>query len=92
WSFKERGKWATHKGDYRGNCPPQVPRNLILKYTEEKDIVLDPFCGSGTSMIECKLLNRKGIGIDINIDALKLARSRLNFKYQTIYEPRLLRA
>ena len=92
WSFKERGKWATHKGDYRGNCPPQVPRNLILKYTEEKDIVLDPFCGSGTSMIECKLLNRKGIGIDINIDVLKLARSRLNFKYQTIYEPRLLRA
>ena len=62
------------------------------KYTEEKDIVLDPFCGSGTSMIECKLLNRKGIGIDINIDVLKLARSRLNFKYQTIYEPRLLRA
>ena len=33
WSFKERGNWATHKGDYRGNCPPQVPRNLILKYT-----------------------------------------------------------
>ena len=92
WSFKERGKWATHKGDYRGNCPPQVPRNLILKYTKENDIVLDPFCGSGTSMIECKLLNRKGIGIDINIDALKLAKSRLNFEYQTIYEPRLLRA
>ena len=92
WSFKERGKWATHKGDYRGNCPPQVPRNLILKYTEENDIVLDPFCGSGTSMIECKLLNRKGIGIDINIDALKLAKSRLNFEYQTIYEPRLLKA
>lgn len=41
WSFKERGKWATHKGDYRGNCPPQVPRNLILKYTKENDIVLD---------------------------------------------------
>ena len=92
WSFKERGKWATHKGDYRGNCPPQVPRHLILKYTKENDIVLDPFCGSGTSMIECKLLNRKGIGIDINIDALKLAKSRLNFEYQTIYEPRLLRA
>ena len=33
WSFKERGTWATHTGDYRGNCPPQVPRNLILKYT-----------------------------------------------------------
>ena len=26
WSFKERGNWATHRGDYRGNCSPQVPR------------------------------------------------------------------
>ncbi len=92
WSFKERGKWATHKGDYRGNCPPQVPRNLILKYTREKDIVLDPFCGSGTTMIECKLLNRKGIGIDVSVDALILAKNRLNFKYKTVYEPKLIRA
>lgn len=91
WSFKERGKWATHKGDYRGNCPPQVPRNLILKYTKENDIVLDPFCGSGTSLIECKLLNRKGIGIDVNVEALKLAKSRLNFEYNTTYEPKLIK-
>lgn len=92
WSFKERGNWATHKGDYRGNCPPQVPRNLILKYTREEDIVLDPFCGSGTSMIECKLLNRKGIGIDVNVGSLKLAKDRLNFEYNNIYEPKLIRA
>ena len=92
WSFKERGDWATHKGDYRGNCPPQVPRNLILKYTKENDIVVDPFCGSGTTMIECKLLNRKGMGIDINVDALQLARSRLSFKYDTLYEPKLIKA
>lgn len=92
WSFKERGKWATHKGDYRGNCPPQVSRNLILKYTKEKDIVLDPFCGSGTTMIECKLLNRKGIGIDVNIEALKMAKNRLNFNYKTVYEPKLIKA
>ena len=92
WSFKERGTWATHKGDYRGNCPPQVPRNLILKYTKENDIVLDPFCGSGTTMVECKLLNRKGIGIDVNENALKLARSRLQFNYKTVYEPKLIKA
>ena len=41
WSFKERGNWATHRGDYRGNCSPQVPRNLILRYTKKNDIVLD---------------------------------------------------
>ena len=61
WSFKQRGSWATHRGDYRGNCPPQVPRNLILKYTKVGDIVLDTFCGSGTAMIEAKLLNRRGV-------------------------------
>ena len=43
WSFKEQGSWSTHKGDYRGNCAPQVSRNLILKYTKECDIVLDTF-------------------------------------------------
>ena len=92
WSFRERGCWATHKGDYRGNCPPQVPRNLILKYTKENDVVLDPFCGSGTSLIECKLLKRKGIGIDVNVEALKLAKSRLNFEYNNMYEPKLIKA
>lgn len=92
WSFKERGNWATHKGDYRGNCPPQVPRNLLLKYTKENDIVLDPFCGSGTTLIECKLLNRKGIGIDVNPNALKLSKERLNFKYKNNFEPKLLNA
>ena len=92
WSFKERGKWATHKGDYRGNCSPQVPRNLLLKYTKENDIVLDPFCGSGTTLIECKLLNRKGIGIDINPKALNLAEKRLNFNYCNNYNPKLIMA
>src|SRR5438309_3287885 len=33
WSFPERGKWATHDGQYRGNWSPFVPRNLILRYT-----------------------------------------------------------
>lgn len=92
WSFKERGEWATHKGDYRGNCSPQVPRNLLLKYTKENDIVLDPFCGSGTTLIECKLLNRRGIGVDINPRALNLTKERLNFKYNNIFEPKLIKA
>ncbi len=80
WSFPDRGNWATHKGDYRGNWSPHIPRNLILKYTKENDTVLDCFVGSGTTLIECKLLNRNGIGIDINPEALKICNERLNFK------------
>ena len=79
-----------------GNHPTQKPleilNRLILASTKGDDLILDPFCGSGTTMIECKLLNRRGIGIDINIDALKLAKSRLDFEYKTIYEPKLIKA
>lgn len=79
WSFKNRGDWATHKGDYRGNWSPHIPRNLILKYTKEGDTVLDCFVGSGTTLIECKILNRNGIGIDINPKALEITEERLSF-------------
>jgi hypothetical protein len=34
WSFPDRGTWATHQGNYRGNWAPQIPRNLILRYTQ----------------------------------------------------------
>lgn len=84
WSFPHRGDWATHQGNYRGNWAPQIPRNLILRYTKENDIVLDQMVGSGTTLIECKLLNRYGIGIDINPDAIMLTRDRLNFDYTTL--------
>lgn len=79
WKFPNRGDWATHKGDYRGNWSPHIPRNIILKYTKPNDLVLDNFLGSGTTLIECRLLNRNGIGVDINPMALKLSEERLRF-------------
>ncbi|MHB8277666.1 MAG: DNA methyltransferase [Candidatus Humimicrobiaceae bacterium] len=78
WSFKSRGSWATHNGNYRGNWSPYIPRNIILGYSNEGDLVLDYFCGSGTTAIECKLLNRNFSGIDINPYAVKLTKSNLN--------------
>lgn len=81
WSFENRGRWATHKGDYRGNWAPEVPRNLILRYSNPGDVVLDQMVGSGTTLIECKLLSRNGIGVDINPDALMVARNRLDFTH-----------
>ncbi|MHA1677554.1 MAG: DNA methyltransferase [Promethearchaeota archaeon] len=81
WSFPNRGRWATHylNVKYRGNWAPEVARNLILRYTKEGDTVLDQMVGSGTTLIECKLLGRNGIGVDINPDAIMLTRDRLNF-------------
>ena len=81
WSFPKRGEWATHKYNarFRGNWAPQVARNLILLYSKPGDVVLDPFMGSGTTIIECRLLKRKCIGVDINYETVMLAWSRLNF-------------
>jgi len=86
WSFPDRGDWATHRGNYRGNWSPYIPRNLILRYTKEGDRVLDQMCGSGTTLVECKLLNRNAIGVDINPDAVMVARDRLNFSAPSLYE------
>jgi DNA modification methylase len=86
WSFPERGSWATHQGNYRGNWAPQIPRNLILRYTQPDDLVLDPMVGSGTTLVECRLLGRSGIGVDVNYQSLMLAFDRLNFEPHSLYE------
>lgn len=80
WSFPERGEWATHSGDYRGNWSPYVPRNLILRYTEPGETVCDPMMGSGTTLVECKLTGRRGIGVDINPASVMIAMNRLDFE------------
>ena len=79
WSFPERGNWATHDAKYRGNCSPYVIRNLILRYTTERDWILDQFVGGGTSLVEAKLLNRNVIGIDINPEAIEYCRKKVSF-------------
>ena len=79
WSFPNRGKWATHDAKYRGNFSPFVAKNIILRYSQEKDVVLDQFVGGGTTLIECKLNNRNAIGIDINPSAIEITKNKLNF-------------
>lgn len=51
---------------YFGKFPPPVARHLIKTYTKERDVVIDPMCGSGTTLLESALLNRKSLCFDIN--------------------------
>jgi len=51
---------------YFARRPHNVFSELIKHYTEEGDIILDPFCGGGVTVVEGLLLNRKVIGVDIN--------------------------
>lgn len=83
WSFPQHGDWATHDSKWRGNWSPYIPRNIILKYSKEGDLLLDQFVGGGTTLVEAKLLNRDIIGIDINQNALKVCREKTSFNYES---------
>ena len=82
WSFKERGDWATHDAKWRGNWSPYIPRNLILRYTNEKDLILDQFIGGGTTLVEAKLLNRNIIGVDVNDVAIERCKEKIDFEFK----------
>lgn len=79
WSFPDRGSWATHDASYRGNWSPYIPRNLILRYSKEGELVLDQFVGGGTTLIEAKLLKRNIIGVDVNDKSLKWCKEKTSF-------------
>lgn len=58
--------------------PIELPHRLINLYSYEGDVVLDPFCGSGTTCIAALQNNRKYIAYDINEEYVKLSRKRIN--------------
>ena len=63
--------------DYPTQKPIRLLERIIEVSTNEKDIVLDCMCGSGTTLIAAKNLNRKYIGIDKSIEACKISRNRI---------------
>jgi DNA modification methylase len=57
--------------------PEELPRRLIELYTYKGEVVLDPFCGSGSSCLAALRTDRTYVGYDVEEDYLKLALSRL---------------
>lgn len=77
WIINERDKSGKHANVYHGNFVPQIPYQLIKRYTKEGDAVLDMFTGSGTTLFECEKLNRKFIGFDINNAMIDYVSSKM---------------
>lgn len=79
---KERVGYPTQK-------PVELLERIVRISTDAGDTVLDPFCGSGTTMVAAELINRKGIGIDISQEAVEISINRLKNPCKT--ESRLLK-
>jgi site-specific DNA-methyltransferase (adenine-specific) len=77
WDLPFLNPKATERTGYPTQKPIHLMERLIRLTTDEGDVILDPFCGSGTTAVAAKLLNRGYIGIDVSEDAVELTRQRL---------------
>ena len=67
---------------YKTQKPERLLRRILKACTQEGDLVLEPFCGSGTACAVAKSLNRRWLGIDANPEAVRIARARLEAQPQ----------
>lgn len=78
WLLGARDKTGVHTGDLHGNFIPQIPHQTMLRYTKKGDVVLDTFSGSGTTMIECRILGRNGVGIELLPESVRKSQSLID--------------
>lgn len=85
--------FSKEKLHYPTQKPEALLERIIDASSDEGDVVLDPFCGCGTTIVVAQRLNRRWIGIDITHLAITLMKHRLhdafgdNVEYQVIGEP-----
>jgi DNA modification methylase len=77
WVIDRRDTSGAHEAWYWGNFIPEIPRQMMLRYTRAGEWVLDPFVGSGTTLIECRRLGRCGLGVELNPKVADHAKERL---------------
>ena len=77
WILEARDSSGAHQADYHGNFIPQIPSQLLRRFTKAGDIVLDPFIGSGTTAIEANRLGRRYIGVELSPQVAEIARRRI---------------
>ena len=86
WLINERDKRGKHANTYHGNFIPQIPNQLIRRFTKKGETVFEPFTGSGTTLFECENLGRKYIGFDINPKIVDYVRQKVSVESEYFIE------
>ncbi len=87
WVIPRRDNSGAHIAEYWGNYVPQIPHQMMVRYTKRNDWVLDAFMGSGTTLIEGRRLGRNCIGIELNPQVAARAGELVNAepnRYNTV--------
>lgn len=77
WLIQKRNSSGKHENNYHGNFVPQIPYQLVKRYTHKGDTILELFTGSGTTLFECEKLGRNYIGFDINQQMIDLIYQKM---------------
>jgi site-specific DNA-methyltransferase (adenine-specific) len=77
WTIPYLNPKAKERSGYPTQKPLLLLERIITIASNERDLILDPFCGSGTTLVAAKRLNRRVIGIDVAFDAIEISHQRL---------------
>ena len=82
WSFSDKTRkntaYITHGYHrYPAKFIPQIVSRLAEKYTKEGDLIVDPFGGCGTTLVESKAMGRPSVGVDINPVAVLITKAKI---------------
>ena len=78
WDTPERDPYGWSIESIHGNCPVEIPRQCIFRFSKEGEVVLDPFVGGGTTLVACARMKRRGIGVEINPKIAEIARKNIS--------------
>ena len=81
WEFSHVHYCNENRQDHPTQKPEGLIERIVLASSDENDLVLDPFSGSGTTLRVCQQLNRNGIGIEIHQEYVDLTHDRLSKEF-----------
>jgi hypothetical protein len=88
WLLGKRDNSGAHTADYWGNFAPQIAHQALRRFTKPGELVIDPFVGYGTTLIEAVRLGRCAIGVDLQPSCVDTARARVGKRRaQAIHAP-----